>query len=175
MSKYVPDDDLPPTTARILANRALSRTCGQECVDWALNLLEQGHDGMALCVLACMHPPHNHFELAELRDTALADLKLAEIQPPQALNLYAVEIMKSALSDKIDSLRALQALRDIYCEDDCQQNLHDFYLLYHAYTDLQEYEEQYYWDDATSENIDSLVKQHFESFIKNRDIYTETT
>ncbi|CRX38457.1 hypothetical protein [Estrella lausannensis] len=156
-------DDLPPTTARILADKALMRTCGQECVDWALGMLDQGHDGEAFCVLACMSPPYNHFEMAELRDKALSSLNLGDIQLSEALWGYAKETMKATIKGEKDVGSALNLLRILYFEGGFLQELQDSYLLYYAYMDLQESEYQYYWDGATRDNINQIVLQHFTS------------
>lgn len=158
-------DDLPPTTSRILADKALMRTCGQECVDWAFAMLEQSHDDESLCVLACMSPPYNHFEMAELRDKALFSLNLGDIQRPEALRMYAKETMKAALTAGKDLGAALSILRDLYYEGDSLLELQDFYLLYYAYMDLQDSEDQHYWQAATRDNIDEIVLQRFTAYL----------
>jgi hypothetical protein len=34
--------------------------------------------------------------------------------------------------------------------------------------DLHAYEDQHYWEDANTDNIDEIVRNHFEAFIKSR-------
>src|SRR5215475_1163705 len=86
------------STARILADKVQQNTCGQQCVDWALGMLEAGHDGQYLQRLAAMSPPYNHFELAALRDHALAEQDIAEIQHDEAIVQYAKELLRNALA-----------------------------------------------------------------------------
>jgi hypothetical protein len=65
-------------TTRLLASKALRRPCGQECVDWAVSMLEQGFDGRYLGILAGLTPPFNPFDLADLRDRALKELGISD-------------------------------------------------------------------------------------------------
>lgn len=54
-----------PKTVEILARRRLDRECGQECVDWAIGMLEHGYgyDSKSLRALAGLTPPFHHFEM----------------------------------------------------------------------------------------------------------------
>jgi len=63
-----------PTTAHMLAERFQQTTCGRQCVDWAIGLLEQGRDGHCLTMLAGMTPSFHHFEVAQMRNRVLLEL-----------------------------------------------------------------------------------------------------
>ena len=52
------------STTQILAKRALRRLCGEDCVEWAVGMLERGYDSRTLRIPAGTTPPFNHFELA---------------------------------------------------------------------------------------------------------------
>src|SRR5262245_9133475 len=86
------------STAHILADKALQESCGQNCVDWAITMLEQGHDGHNLMMLAGMLPPYNHFEIAALRDRALHELRIGDLDPSVAIRTFAVERLRLALA-----------------------------------------------------------------------------
>jgi hypothetical protein len=45
----------------------------------------------------------------------------------------------------------------------------DFYLLYFAKDDLNESENQWYWDSADKNNIDEIIKRKFQEYIDKID------
>jgi hypothetical protein len=48
--------------------KALNRSCGEECVTWAIGQIESGKTERHVLMLAGMCPPFHHFEMAALRD-----------------------------------------------------------------------------------------------------------
>lgn len=155
------------TTARILADKALRQTCGQECVDWAISMLEQGRDGHYLRMLAGTSPPFNHFEVADYRDRSLRELGITDISDSAAITTYAAERLRLALAGEVDLASTLRTIKDLYVGADYLRDIYDFYLLYFAYTDLQESEFQWYWPDATRENITSIIHGRAEAFFQS--------
>ena len=65
---------------------------GEECVDWAASMLEQGYDSTSLRILAGLSPPLNHFEVAELRDRVLSEIRPPELEIEDSINAYVAEI-----------------------------------------------------------------------------------
>jgi hypothetical protein len=51
----------------------------------------------------------------------------------------------------------------------------DFYLLYFAKDDLNESENQWYWDGADKNNIDEIIKRKFQEYIDKIDQTRKTT
>jgi hypothetical protein len=155
------------TTARILAEKALQATCGQECVDWAVSMLEQGRDGHYLTMLAGMSPPLNHFEVADYRDRSLRELGIANISDSEAVAAYSAEHLRLALAGEVDLISTLSVIKDLCIAHDYQRDIYDFYTLYFAYTDLQESDFQWYWEGATRENIVSIIRRRAEVFLQS--------
>ena len=147
------------STARILADKALQTPCGEECVQWAGSMLEQGHDGRNLVFLAGMTPPFNHFELADLRDRALVEIGVSAISESAAVRKYAAEALQRALAGETDLVKTLRALKNLCIAHDYHPDLYDLYLLYFAYMDLLDSEEQFYWPTATRDNILTVLEQ----------------
>jgi hypothetical protein len=116
---------LPVTTARILAEKALQETCGQQCVDWAIGMLERGHDRPSLLQLAGMLPPHNHFEIAALRDRAMEELRIVEVLPSEAIRAYADEVLRFALAGNLDLIKAIEIVSDLCIADGYPRDLMD--------------------------------------------------
>jgi hypothetical protein len=153
------------STAQILAGRSLQQTCDQRCVDWAIALLESGHDSITICRLASMRPPHNHFELASLRDKVLDELGFNSIALDDAITMYAIELISDALVGRSGLDAVLEELKDMCIANDYQSNIHDFYLLYFARLDLREQDYQYYWPDADRSNIDTSTLDRMRIFV----------
>src|SRR5690349_11265231 len=115
------------STARILVDRALNRPCGQGCVDWATAMLEGGASGQALATLAGMIPPFNHFELANLRDQALREVGIADVDKSTAARLYAAECLRAALDGRADLVASIRILAGLCVALDYSADLFDFY------------------------------------------------
>lgn len=153
------------TTARILANKALDVPCGQDCVDWAVGMLVSGYDGPSLTMLAGMLPPHNHFEVADLRDRALGEVGAPDLREDEAVLVYTAETLRLMLRDEAGVEETLRVLKDLCIARDHSKDLFDFYLLFFAYTDLQKSTVQWYWDGATRQTIDSIIRRRAVEFI----------
>ncbi|MBX3413247.1 MAG: hypothetical protein KF708_11205 [Pirellulales bacterium] len=155
------------TTAYILADKALNQPCGQMCVDWAISMLETGRDGQFLTRLAGMQPPFNHFELADLRDRVLQEQGIRELNGPMAVHAFAAERLRLALAGDIELIAAVETIKELCIALDYIKELYDFYLLFWAYEDLRNSDVQYYWPDATRENIDEIIRQRAAQFLEN--------
>ncbi len=156
------------STTRILAERSLAETCGQQCVDWAIGMLITGFDSDYLRRLASMTPPFNHFQIAELRDHALEENGLSITDVATNLSNFSAEILANALQDTSKTLDALKTVKDLCVANDFQTDLYEFYQLYFAAIDLQEQAYQYYWPDATRDTIDAVLNQQIEKFLDVR-------
>jgi len=153
------------STTEILARRALQRPCGQDCVDWAIGMLERGYSSRNLLMLAGMSEPLNHFELAEMRDRALAETNPPEVALEDPLGAFAAELLGAALRGERPLLDAVGQIKDLSIELGYPRELNDFYLLYFAWEDLRQSDQQWYWDGATRENIEALIREHAEKFV----------
>ena len=153
------------TTARVLARKALQKSCGQECVDWAVAMLAAGHDAPHLAMLASEVPPYNHFELADLRDRALVEVGAPDISAAAAVAVYAAELFRLVLRGEADLFETLRDVKDLSLAHDHPGALWDFYLLFHAHDTLRDSEVQFYWDGATRRNIEAIVRRRAEELV----------
>lgn len=156
------------TTAHLLSDLALQETCGQQCVEWAIGMLESGHESHSLLRLAGMLPPYNHFEIAALTDRALNELHVNRKPPVDAALAYAAELLGSALAGEIDIVLANSTVAELSIALDYQRELSDFTMLYWAHKDLQYGDVQWYWDGATCDNIREIMRQRAEEFLAKR-------
>lgn len=128
-------------------------------------MLERGHETHYLLRLAAMIPPYNHFEIADLRDRSLRELGIAEMGPFEAVLSYARELLRAALADQGNIADAFADVAQLYIGNGYQKELADFYLLYNAYDDLKSQEVQWYWEGATIENINALMRDRAQQFV----------
>jgi hypothetical protein len=120
-------------TSRILLNKVLNRDCGQECVDWAVAMLERRMGGEFTARLAGMLPPHNHFQLAELRDRALEEIGAPHVQPDYpSIRRWLAECMDVAITDDDQMLDLVAIAIDVLWEHDAS-DLSALYTLHHEY------------------------------------------
>ncbi len=138
--------------------------CDEQCVDWAIRLLESGHESQSTCRLAAKLRPHNHFELASLRDQILTELGLADTTGDAAICGYVAETLADSNENTFDAV--LTEIKDIYLSNDHEPiEIYDFYLLYFARADLKEQEFQYYWPDANRDNIGRITNDRIREFV----------
>jgi hypothetical protein len=146
------------STAKLLYEKATEKSCGDSCVEWAIARLIEGRDGENLRRLAAMIPPHNHFEVAALRDRALTELHISTLDREEAILDFAHEIISKVALGETDELIGAAIVANLCVEADYSREVMDFYLLYYAATDLDYDDVQYYWDGATRENIRQLIR-----------------
>lgn len=122
--------------------------------------------GTYLSRLAGMLPPHNHFELAFLRDQTLLEQGIAEQDRPATLRVFAIERLRLALAGEMNLIAALKVVSDLYTAEEGMRDLLDFFLLYWAYSDLCVSDVQWYWDGATRENIHAIILTRAKEFLR---------
>ncbi len=153
------------STTKVLLDKALQNTCGEDCVDWAIGLLVQGKDTPNLTRLAAQVPPFNHFELCGLRDRVLEELCIPNQSLSELAINYSCEVVRSTLNNDMKLINTVATIAQIYVRCDYLKPLCDFYLLHWAYEDLLISDIQWYWDGADRTNILSIIKEHAKSFV----------
>lgn len=127
-----------------------------DSIDWAIEQLQLGHETPHLLMLAGMSKPANYFETAPYLALALKELYLEEKRGEAAIiSLCRYYIKKIAQVQ--DVLGNLKQLYSFYYQFDQDDLIHDFVHLYWAWTDLEYDSAQYYWPEATADNIEGLV------------------
>jgi hypothetical protein len=155
----------PVTTVEILMRKMLEKECGQECVTWAIGMLEQGYETRSLLILAGLTPPLNHFEIAQLRDRVLAEINPPELKIDDPVNAYVSEIAFEALYDTGALREVFARVAQLAIELGYPSDLQPFYNLHFAADDLRHSYVQWYWQGADRENIDLLMLQEAQRFV----------
>lgn len=138
---------------------------GEEYVDWAIEMIENGFETENLFILAGLTPPYNLFHIDKLLDKVLIELCIRKPDRDTAINGYAYYLISEALHGNLGYETILQQLKDLYVTLDYYNPLYCFYLLYFAYSDLKVQTEQYYWKGADRNNINFIVESEFKKWM----------
>lgn len=156
-----------PSTKEILAWRVLNRPIDQTWIDWAVSMLQTGHDSLHLAILAGEMEPFNQFEMVALVDKTLAELGYDWSDKETVFKDYVADLLQRMLAQQITSEDALTGLMELFIARGCSpDDLYEFYLLYFAQDDLRESEITWHWPDATRDNIDTIVRQHAAEWLR---------
>lgn len=161
------------STYRILRNKALNRDIDESWVNWAQEMIGAGFESINLYELAGITRPYDQFELIKLTDAVLKDLQLDFSDPYVVVRDYVYFIIKSDINNTDNYLSVLREISDIYDELVIGDEYADFYSLYYAKNDLMYSENQWYWPGATRQNIDSIIRERFQTFITECNLKSE--
>ena len=153
------------STYKILKEKACNADIDESWVDWAIEMMEAGFEIDSLYQLAGISKPFNQFELQDLTNEVLEDLKLSYSDKEKTIRNYAYFIIKSNIENASKYYEVLKEFRDIYYEFDMDSEYQDFALLFWAKDDLINGEVQWYWDGADRANIDRIIKEQFELWV----------
>ena len=150
-----------PSTAEILAFKMLGHNVNKRWITWDYDMLVAGFESENLVILAGETEPYNQFELQGLTDKVFAELNLSCDNRALVYKNYICYLVAKALDNEIKAANVLDIIKDLYIENNYESLLGNFYLLYYACDDLKYSENQGYWDGATRENIDKIIKDYF--------------
>lgn len=145
------------STLAIVAWRSLGRSIDQQWVDWAVGMLEKGHDSYHLRILAGEPPPFNQFDLRSIVDSVFDELDIDCSDQEKSVKDYASYLIREMLGGRMNAVSVLRTLKDICLELDYAEYLYDFYSLYFAQEDLATSNIQRYWIGMTKENIEQEI------------------
>jgi hypothetical protein len=144
-------------TYKVVAYSDLTNINGDDCVDWAIEMLQSGYDTPSLLILAGLTKPTNQFEIRDYLKNALSELKLDEKTGDDATLSYSSYYI-SKISRAEEVKRNLGMIYEFCLARDYEKIIFDFYRLYWAWGDL-DYGNDYqpYWPDAYKNNIEQIV------------------
>lgn len=158
---------MPPVpTSEILLKKALQSAAGKDCVEWAFGLLESGVDTPNLRILAGKTEPYNSFEMERLRDRVLEDLNIVALPLLEAATGYLLEKFERALRGELNMIHALNEAKNLWYETGNARELNDLAMLYFAHDDLAAGHDQWYWKNATKDNIQDIIRDEMQKFVR---------
>jgi hypothetical protein len=155
------------STYKILKEKAFNYDINESWIDWSIEMIQAGYETDSLYELAGSSKPYNQFELQELTNRVLNDLQFDYSDKERTLRNYVYFLITLNLDKPENYYNLLKEFTDIYYELDMKIEYQDLALLYWAKGDLIHETYQHYWEEATKENIDSIIKKQF-VFLKEK-------
>ncbi|MCS3801437.1 hypothetical protein [Niastella sp. OAS944] len=149
------------STYKVLINKVLPYESVEDWKDWALEMMEAGFETEHLILLAGLSADVNRFQLEEIIKHTLKELTLDAMPEEEIVYGYVYYLIDQALSLKMSTKVILGTLRELCRDRDYDKKLFDFYLLSFARQDLEEAGEQFYWEGANADNIDTIINAQF--------------
>lgn len=144
-------------TYKVVAYSDLTAVNGDDSIDWAIEMLQLGHETPSLLILAGLTKPTNQFEVRDYLKRALDELELNEKTGDDAtLSYCSYYILKISRGEEVK--RSLVSVYEFCRANDYEENIFDFYLLHWAWDDLDHGDEyNHYWPDANRHTIKQIV------------------
>ena len=155
------------TLGKVFLFCGASQGRADDCVEWGNNALLAGKDSKSLRILAGLSLPYNSFEVREYTMRALSELGIQLPDEDGCLLAFARELIEALATDPPRQSECLDLLRQLCIENDYMNSVYDFYLLSFAREDLSAIGDQHYWDGATLENIDRVVVDVANKWLKS--------
>jgi hypothetical protein len=149
------------STYKVLINRIMPYESVDMWKDWALEMMDAGFETEHLIQLAGLSADVNHFQLEEIIKNALKELSLDAMPEEEIVYGYVYYLVDQALNAKMSTKVVLGLLRDLCRDRDYDKELFNFYSLSFARQELEEAGEQFYWDGANNDNIDTIINSEF--------------
>lgn len=149
--------------------KAFNEDIEESWVDWAFEMIKAGYESEYLYILAGITKPYNQFELQALTDKVIAELNLDISDRMLTIRNYAYYIISISINEQSKYFTTLKELKDICIDLDMEHEYMNFYLLYYAKDDLNESEDQWYWEEANRSNIDDIIKAEFQAYMNKID------
>ena len=154
------------STYKILKEKSCNADIHSGWIDWAMEMIQAGFEVESLYELAGITVPYNQFELHDLTNRVLDDLNLDYSNKEKVLEDYAYYLISSHIEHKDQYSSVLKDLVEIYDELNMAEEYQNFADLYWAKMDLETSDVQWYWPSANKENIDNIIKEQFELWLK---------
>lgn len=144
-------------TYKMVAYPDLENINGDECIQWAIEMLQFGYETPSLLIVAGLPKSSDQLEIRNYLKAALSELGLAEKTGEDATISYsAYHLNRIAAGQEVK--RNLGMIYEFCLVRNYDKVIYDFYLLYHAWQDFDYGSTyQYYWSGATENNIEHLV------------------
>ncbi len=150
-------EEISDLTYKIIGFAEIKNFSMDDCVDWAVEMVELGYEQPAILILAGITKPTDYFEVKPYLLEAFTELKLEQKNGAEAV-LYCAYYYIRRIAEGASALLHLGYLYKLYLNCDRLQELGDFNLLYWAWGDLDYGNaEQHYWPGADKTNIEEII------------------
>ena len=127
-------------------------------------MLQKGIETENMLILASFSKPVDREEIKPYVSGVLKDLKIEEKIGDYSIVSNCYYHVQQIIDD-YNKRKNLSSLYNIHLENNYPEYTNPFYLLYHGWSDLELEGFNYYYDGATLNNIESIVKLESQIFI----------
>jgi hypothetical protein len=167
---------ISPLTYKVVAYQSVPGYNMDECVDWAVEMIELGHNTEHLLMLAGLTKPVNYFETKTYLEAAIGELGLKLKAEDDGIISYSSYYI-TQIANGVNIRENLKTVSNYVINADYHTSVYDFFSLHWAWDDLEwNDEQQSYWPGATSDNIEHMViDQAKQWLVSNEAIYSQFT
>jgi len=149
----------------IQSHKALEPFDYKIVVDWAIDLIREGKETDNILMLAAFSGPIEKWEISPYVTAVLNDLGLEELECDDAIIAQTHFLLLKILKD-VDLRKNLITLSQVCINNDFDQRIMNFYLLCHAWDELEEIGANYYFKGADLDNIEEVLKNEARKWIE---------
>ena len=153
------------STKAIFGKRAVYQLPASDYVDWAGEMLVQGHDTYSLRILAGLGPLTNSYEVEDYFLRSAKELGLNIPDAETAIRAYACEIAQHIVEGQLAGQEGVRALYRICLATEYDRDYLIWLELDDALDSLLSGEYAYTYESATLDNFNEVAKQEAEKFI----------
>jgi hypothetical protein len=144
-------------TNKMIAYPVITNFNSDECIDWAIEMINLGYENENILILAGLSKPANYFETIKYLNSALSELNLQPKSGEEGIVSYGHYLI-SLISSGRSVRQSLGEITDISIGTENSNILFDFRLLYWAWGDLDYNKDyQHYWEGANINNIEQIA------------------
>ena len=165
---------ISPLTYKVVAYQSVPDYDMDECVDWAIEMIELGYDTENLIILAGLTKRVNYFETGKFLQATISELGLKLKPADDGIVSYSSYYIMQ-IANGVNVRQNLKILSNYVMDVGYHSSVYDFLNLHWAW-DAMEWNDgqQWYWPDATLDNIESLIKDLAKQWlISNKRIYSQ--
>lgn len=145
-------------TYKVVALSEIIQLDPNECVDWAIEMLELGHKNPNLLMLAGCRKPTSYFEVKPYLEMATKELGLKMKNGDEGIISYSSYFIKEISEGRKIRLNLAKLYK--FCQQiNYEGIIYDFYLLHWAWDqiDYDDTNQNHYWEGTNKDNIEKVV------------------
>jgi hypothetical protein len=145
------------------------------CIDWAIEMMVLGYETPSLLMLSSFNKSRkyytSYFEMIDYLNHSISELGLELKEKEDAVLSYSSYFIKQ-IAEKRNVRDSLKGVFDFYEIDYSYTVIEDFRLLYWAWQDIEDIprENSHYWPSANASNIEHIVVELAQNWIKKYEI-----
>lgn len=157
---------LSPLTYKVVAFPAIEKLAVEDCIDWAMEMLELGYETPRLLILASFEKGDSYFEIKSYLEKAILELGLEIKFGEEAIGSYVFYyVTKIAEGEKVR--QNLSMIYGFWFEKYNDSLASGFIKLHWAWQqlDYEDNDANHYWDGANRENIEQIVVSYAQEWM----------